>query len=315
MKKRFFVRLICFFLALLAIPVGYFAAVQSLPAMFRGSLMGSVYVKQQLVQDTPGERILVVGGSSVPYSIRCEQVAEAAGMPCIALGATAYLGLEYYLALIDDELHPGDIVILAPEFAMLQNAVSYSTTWMAVENSPSLLAALPVSYWPGMVSSYYTYSRQKLDLLRQKGAPTATAQEQYAAFGFGPWGDIVTERESILESGYDKNNILTLDDSSLSDDVVKAVRRFAKKAQKAGATVVLTWAPFDTLAYTGTAQQLEEFQAQLESRTGLAYVGSLTDCMLPAELFYDSNNHLTSEGAELRTRMLLDDLAESGVLS
>lgn len=315
MKKRFFVLLICFFLALLAIPVGYFAAVQSLPAMFRGSLMGSVYVKQQLVQDTPGERILVVGGSSVPYSIRCEQVAEAAGMPCIALGATAYLGLEYYLALIDDELHPGDIVILAPEFAMLQNAVSYSTTWMAVENSPSLLAALPVSYWPGMVSSYYTYSRQKLDLLRQKGAPTATAQEQYAAFGFGPWGDIVTERESILESGYDKNNILTLDDSSLSDDVVKAVRRFAKKAQKAGATVVLTWAPFDTLAYTGTTQQLEEFQAQLESRTGLAYVGSLTDCMLPAELFYDSNNHLTSEGAELRTRMLLDDLAESGVLS
>lgn len=315
MKKRFFVRLSCFFLALLAIPVGYFAAVQSLPAMFRGSLMGSVYVKRQLVQDTPGERILVVGGSSVPYSIQCEQVAATAGMPCIALGATAYLGLEYYLALIDDELHPGDIVILAPEFAMLQNAVSYSTTWTAVENSPSLLAALPLSYWPGMVSSYYTYSRQKLDLLRQKGAPTANAQEQYAAFGFGPWGDIVTERESILESGYDKNNLLTLDNSSLSDDVVKAVRRFAKKAQKAGATVVLTWAPFDTLAYTGTAQQLEEFQAQLESRTGLPYIGRLADCMLPAELFYDSNNHLTSEGAKLRTRMLLDDLAESGILS
>ena len=36
--------------------------------------------------------------------------------------------------------------------------------------------------------------------------------------------------------------------------------------------------------------------------------------MLPAELFYDSNNHLTTEGAALRTRMLLDDLAESGIL-
>ena len=314
MKKRFFVRLICFFLALLAVPAGYFAAVQSLPAMFQGSLMGSVYVKQQLVQNTPGKRVLVVGGSSVPYSIQCEQVAEEAGMPCIAMGATAYLGLEYYLALIDGELHPGDIVVLAPEFAMLQNAVSYSTTWMAVENSPSLLAALPVSYWPGMVSSYYTYSRQKLDLLRQKGAPAATPQEQYAAFGFGPWGDIVAERESMLESGYDKNNILTLDDSSLSDEVVKAVRRFAKQAQKAGATVVLTWAPFDELAYTGAAQQLEEFQTQLESRTGLPYIGRLADCMLSAELFYDSNNHLTTEGAALRTRMLLDDLAESGIL-
>ena len=312
--KRLILRLVCFFLALLAVPLGYFAWVQSLPAMSRGSLMGSILIKQQLAENTPGARILVVGGSSVPYSIQCEVIQQQTGMPCIAMGATAYLGLEYYLSLLEDHLHQGDLVILAPEIVMLQDQVSYSTTWMAVENDPGLLAAVPLSYWPGMVSGYYTYSRQKLDLYRQKGAPTQSPQEQYEAFGFGPWGDIPGQRESLLESGYDKNNILTLTGDDLAPRVLRAIKDFAKKAQAAGARVVMTWAPFDELAYAGTADQLDALQAQLEQQTGLAYLGSLSESMLPGELFYDSNNHLTSQGAELRTQMLLEDLFAAGLV-
>ena len=312
--KRLILRLVCFFLALLAVPLGYFAWVQSLPAMSRGSLMGSILIKQQLAENTPGARILVVGGSSVPYSIQCEVIQQQTGMPCIAMGATAYLGLEYYLSLLEDHLHQGDLVILAPEIVMLQDQVSYSTTCMAVENDPGLLAAVPLSYWPGMVSGYYTYSRQKLDLYRQKGALTQSPQEQYEAFGFGPWGDIPGQRESLLESGYDKNNILTLTGDDLAPRVRRAIKDFAKKAQTAGARVVMTWAPFDELAYAGTADQLDTLQAQLEQQTGLAYLGSLAESMLPGELFYDSNNHLTSQGAELRTQMLLEDLFAAGLV-
>ena len=119
MIKRFVLRLVCFFLALCAVPAAYFCYVQSLPAMYRGSLMGSVLAKQETLRGTEGARILVVGGSSVPYAIECETVAEQTGMPCIALGATAYLGIEYYLSLLHDELHEGDIVVIAPEFTML----------------------------------------------------------------------------------------------------------------------------------------------------------------------------------------------------
>ena len=126
MIKRFVLRLVCFFLALCAVPAAYFCCVQSLPAMYRGSLMGSVLVKQETLRGTEGARILVVGGSSVPYAIECETVAEQTGMPCIALGATAYLGIEYYLSLLQGELHEGDIVVIAPEFTILENVVHIS---------------------------------------------------------------------------------------------------------------------------------------------------------------------------------------------
>ena len=307
--KRFFLRLVCFFLALAAIPLGYYAYVQSFPAMYRGSLMGSMSVRLNILRATEGARILVVGGSSVPYSIECETVAEATGTPCIAMGATAYLGMEYYLALLDGELHEGDLVILAPEFAMLQNAVSYSTTWMAVENSPELLRKLPLSYWPGMIQTFYGYSRDKLGLYRSAGAPGETPEEEFAGFGFGPWGDVVRERSTLLESGYDRNNLLTIDESSLSENVVRAINAFCRRAEKAGATVLMTWAPFDELAFRGTKEDLAELEARIRGSVDAPYIGTLADCMLPGELFYDSNNHLTSEGARLRTQTLLDDLA------
>lgn len=310
MKKSFFVKLICFFLALLIVPAGYFFAVQSLPAMFRGSLMGSIYVKQQLVEQTPGPRMLVIGGSSVPYSIECETISEQIGMPCIAMGATAYLGMEYYLNLVDDFLQEGDVVVLAPEFAMLENSVSYSTTWMAVENAPKLLKGLPLSYIPGMVSSYHTYAKQKMALWKEKGAPTATPEAEYTAAGFGPWGDITFHREQLLESGYDKNNTLVLTEDSLSPEVVTAINQFAKKAEKAGVTVLLTWAPFDELAYQGSEEEMQHFFETLQEKVHVPYIGNLQDCLMPAELFYDSNNHLTSAGAQLRTQMLLRDLKQ-----
>lgn len=307
MKRSFFIKLTCFFLSLLLLPLGYFFYIQHFPAMFRGSLMGSVEIKLQKLQQTEGNRIILVGGSSVPYAIECETLSAAAGMPCISMGATAYLGIEYYLALIDDELREGDIVLLAPEFSMLQNAVSYSTTWSAVENSTALLKRLPLSYLPHMVTSFYQYARSKMDLYRQKGAPTQTALEQYTNFGFGEWGDITTPRTSVLESGYDKNNLYQVTDSSLSPEVVKAVSAFSKKAQAVGAKVYLTWAPFDRLAYTGTEDELRTFEQTLRQKLPVPYVGTLTDCLLPEELFFDSNNHLTSEGAALRTQMLIED--------
>lgn len=312
--KKFLLRLVCFLAVLILLPAGYFVYVQSLPAMYRGSLMGSVYLKQRLLRETEGARILIVGGSSVPYSIECETVAEAAGMPCIAVGAAAALGMEYYLALIDGELHEGDIVVLAPEFSMLRNVVSYSTTWMAVENTPSLLRELPLSSWPSMISSFYSYSREKLALYRSAGVPVQTPEEQLAEFGFGPWGDIVAERGTILASGYDRSNLLTLDESSLSPEVVRAVNRFCEKAERAGAKVVMTWAPFDALAYTGTTDELDELEARIRAEMKPEYVGRLSDCMMDGTYFYNSNNHLTSEGARLRTEMLVEDLTLAGVL-
>ena len=312
MKKTFFIKLICFMLSLLIIPSAYFFYVQSKPAVFRRSLMGSVNVKLSILQQTEGERIILLGGSSVPYSIQCESVSKAAGKPCISMGATAYLGLEYYYYLIKDEIRAGDIIIIAPEFSMLSNSVNYTTVWTAVENSEQLLTRLPLSYIPPMAKSFYNYSLSKLDLIKN-GRPEKSELEQYYEAGFGPYGDIVTYRETLLESGYDKNNTYSITQSSLSEEAVRATNKFCDFAQKKGCSVYITWAPFDKLAFQSSIRQLAEFEKTLKNEIKAEYVGNMTDCLMDEKYFYDSNNHLTTSGAQLRTEIFISDFLAAGV--
>ncbi|WP_367923866.1 hypothetical protein [uncultured Ruthenibacterium sp.] len=311
--KKFLVKLFAFALCLLLPFVGYFSWIQSKPAAYTGSLMGSVHVKSRLLESTPGARIIVVGGSSVPYSICCETVSEAANMPCINLGATAYLGLEYYTALLEPLVHEGDIIVFAPEFSMFENVVSYTTAWMAVENDLSLIKALPLSYYPDMIQSFYSYSRQKLAMLAQ--GEMQSYKEEYESFGFGPWGDLTFERENILEDKYNTQDCRAVDADTLSPRVINALNHFAKKAQEKGARVCITFAPFNQLAFTGTQEGLLAFENKLTESCGtIPVISSVQDSLMDENLFFNSNNHLNSEGMTIRTEKLIDDLRNAGFI-
>ncbi len=311
--KKFLIKLFAYAFCLLLPFVGYFSWIQAKPAAYAGSLMGSVHMKSRLLASTPGERIIVVGGSSVPYSIRCETVSEAAGMPCINLGATAYLGLEYYTSLLEPYVHEGDIIVFAPEFSMFENVVSYTTAWMAVENDFSLIKALPLSYYPEMVQSFYSYSRQKLAMLAE--SEMQSYEEEYESFGFGPWGDITFERENILQDKYNTEDCRAVDADTLSPRVVSALNRFAKKAQEKGARVCITFAPFNRLAFTGTQEGLDAFQQKLtESCSTIPVISRVQDSLMDEDLFFNSNNHLNDKGMEIRTEKLIDDLRAAGFI-
>ena len=312
--KRFFGKFLAFFLALLLPFAAFLTWVQAKPAMFCGSLMGSAWYKQQLLEQTDGARIIVLGGSSVPYSIVSEQVQAATGRPCINLGATAYLGVGFYFGQLKGNLHEGDIVIVAPEYVMYENTVSHSTVWMAAENHAEVLQHLPLSYWPKMISTYHLYAAQKLHLLRSEGAPTQTREQAYAASGFGPWGDILTQRTNILEHQYNTQDTHTVSAEMLSDTFVKELNRFSAYAQKQGASVYLSYAPFNRLALENGMEGVQALETQLKAVSSVPFLGKLTDGVMDENLFFDTNNHLNSQGAVLRTEALLQDLQAAGAL-
>lgn len=307
--KHFFCKLTALLL-LAALPFAtYFVYVQAQPTTFDGSLMGSVRAKLQVLQSTDGSRVLVAGGSSVPYSVACAPVAEAAGMPCINLGATAYLGLEYYLSMMRGELHAGDIVVLAPEFSMYLNDVSYSTLWMAVENDFNALAKVPLSYWPGMARTFYSYANEKLAKNKLFEKNTKPMFQNYLEYGFSYWGDILTGHpDNILEQGYNTQDTLTMTASSADARILRQMRAFGRYAKRKGARVYITYAPFNRLALHSTLEEIDALQARIEAETGLPFLGKLRDGVMDEALFFNSNNHLNEAGQTSRTQALVDDL-------
>lgn len=307
--KHFWKKFAALLVAALLPFAAYFVWIQRMPAAFGASIMGGIHEKLRLLEETPGPRLLLAGGSSVPYSLLCQPLSEAAGMPCINLGATAYLGMDYYLSMLRGALHEGDIVVIAPEFTMYSGEPSYSVVWMAVENDLAALAQVPLLYWPGMLQSYHIYAADKQDQLRLKGAPTGTVQEQFAQYGYAPWGDLPTgHAANILEQKYNTEDVQFVDETSADASVLRALRRFGAYAERQGATVYLTYAPFNRLALASSPEELDAFQARVERETGLPFLGEMRDGILPEDLFYDSNNHLTEVGQSLRTQGLAEDL-------
>jgi hypothetical protein len=63
--------------------------------------------------DTP--KLVILAGSTGPYSHRCETIEPLIGRPCVNAGIAVGIGLDYLFARWKPELHPGDIVYMPLE--------------------------------------------------------------------------------------------------------------------------------------------------------------------------------------------------------
>lgn len=307
--KKFWLKLVAFALALVLPFAGYFAYVQSYPPLFAGSLVGSIRYKARLAEETGGERILLVGGSSLPYSVECDTVSEAFDMPCINLGATAYLGMELYLEIVRQNLHPGDIVVLAPEFSMYMRFISYSTLWMALENDLHMYRYIPASYYTGLLENFIDYAGLRLSRVEAGMVPEGTPAEQYSEVGgFGPWGDLTFDRVQGWSEGASRGDTINVGPNLLTPEVMDAMNRFYADAQAVGARVYLTWAPFCEQVVGTGEEGVWAFEEALRAQCDIPMISHSIDGIWPRDYFYDSNNHLTREGMRMRTEILVEDL-------
>ena len=81
--KKYFIKLTVYLLLLILPLIGIFAYVQSKPAVFSESLLGTINHKYKLLDEVDSPRIVFVGGSSCPYATNCERISSELGMPCI----------------------------------------------------------------------------------------------------------------------------------------------------------------------------------------------------------------------------------------
>ncbi|MEG0305342.1 MAG: hypothetical protein RR635_06575 [Oscillospiraceae bacterium] len=303
--KKYFLKTTVFILAL-CIPLAmFFFYIQGLPQIYSESIMGTIHYKTELIKSTrQSPRVILVGGSSSPYGTICEEFQKAFNMPCINIGATAYFGIDYYISILNQYTQEGDVVVFAPEhISMRDKNIDYTTLWLGLGNDKQCLELLPISYYPGMAFSFIEYSKYKIEL---KDAP-APIYEHHK--DFGPLGDVTAVRTTLLESGYNKDDIVTLSKDILYSGSINSLNRYYKKAIKKGVNVYFAFAPLDKLAVTSNDEDIASYDAAIKKQLKIPVIGSVQDHIMEGEYFYDTNNHLTSEGAKVNTDMLIKELS------
>ena len=270
-----------------------------------GSLFAS-HDKHQRLSSLQSPKMILVGGSNLPFGIKSRMIEDAMGMPVVDMGLHAGLGLNYILSEVEKDIHKGDWVIVSPEYHHFLSESMF--------NGEDVLAALLfdvnrdcIQYvkpgqWLALFPDICLYSSKKIvNISSQK---VDDFEELFTRDSFDMYGDEVAHYGllSTVHSG---------EEPALKDNVyARAVERlsgFRSFVESQGAQFLLVACPYPEAQYALDEHAIANVMKSVSS-AGLSFLIEPQECLFPDSLMFNSFFHLSGEGAEIRTEQLVHRL-------
>ena len=113
-----------------------------LPAQFDDLYLGELADKYARLCELDDEnKIVIIGGSSVPFGINSAMIEENLGLPAVNFGLYGPLGTTVMMDLTRGHIREGDIVVLAPETDPQTMSMSFNGEgmWECCDSDYSML--------------------------------------------------------------------------------------------------------------------------------------------------------------------------------
>ena len=308
---------ICTVAALLAIILPLLSVVISVmatPPQYSASFVGALNEKYDRLHSVEGEKIVVVGGSSVAFGLDSAALERYTGMPVVNFGLYAALGTKVMLDLSDSAIKKGDIVVIAPELdpQTLSMYFNARTTLEAIDDDYSMMLDIGFDNWFNLFGGMWSFAGDKIERM---GSDTASVADSiYNSDNIDEYGDFCGERaENIMPRWYDKNTPIELTTDMLGDgfdEFCDYLNRYIMKLRLKGARVYFSYCPMNEMALSDntTAETKAELCSYLEEHINCEFISNIDNYILEAGYFYDTNFHLNDAGVQVRTSRLAFDI-------
>lgn len=307
MKRRMIGWMIFFLMVLLALPVLLGISAFLLPKQYGETYLGEFREKRERLQEVQGEKIVVVGGSSVAFGIRSDLMEEELEMPVVNWGLYAPLGSRTMLEACLDEIGEGDVVIFSPE----QNEETLSLTfqpeevWQAMDGDYSLLKIFDEEGLKQLQGAFpgYAVSRLKYAL---RGKPEVSGI--YRKDSFNEYGDIDSDMRSgnRMTDGYDLTQMIDL--SFFPDqEFLDYLNDYSSRVREKGAEFYYRFCPMNEQAVLNE-ELLDDWFLRLDEAAEFTILGDPHRSVMESGWFYDTNFHLNESGAVVNTYYFVRDI-------
>lgn len=280
-----------------------------LPTQYGQTYLGEMPAKQHRLETAEGKRIIIIGGSSVPFSLDSALLEQLLpGWTVVDYGLYAQLGTVTMLDWAKDSIRAGDFVILTPEQdpLALSCQIDGECILQACDGNWGLLTRLNPKRFEQVAAAFPAFAGKKLRYALV-GQPIPT--DIYAQRSFNSYGDIGCEgrEQNILPGLYQENQPISFDPAMLSPDFVEEVKDFAAAVKEKGASLVYHFSPMNAAALAADAD-IDGYYDALSSTLAIPILGNPHRCILESGWFFDSNFHLNEAGSILFTEMLAEDI-------
>lgn len=311
MDKRTVRRIVATALAvILAEQVFFLICGFGLPVQFGDTFMGELKSKYERLKETPGRRIVLVGGSGVAFD--CDSALMDDFFPSyeiVNFGMYAGLGTKAVMDLSENYIHEGDIVILSPE----QSEQTFSDyfngeyMWQAADGAFGMLRDLKSENFEAMLGNFPRFALEKLNYVMKGQKPQTDSI--YQKKSFNTYGDIELDtcRENILPNGYDVNQKVRFTEDVVQLEFMDYMNDWAKRLEKKGAVVWYRYCPVNKLSVEDM-DDLAAYDVFLRQKLDFPVIGNPENSLMDAEWFFDTNFHLNSAGKEVNTVQLIRDI-------
>ena len=201
---------------LLALPVSSSVALFSNSHIYEDTFLGGMKLKRDRLKSIQGKKIVLIGGSSLPFGIKSELIEkELPSYSVVDFGLYAALGSEAMLDLALPYLKEGDIAIISIEQneQALSSYFSPRTMWQAIDNCKDALFDLDEKDRKLMLGDALSFSSEKMPYLTS--STKAEGEGVYVYSSFNEYGDVESEAtaSNIMFEGVDSNQMISFSSS------------------------------------------------------------------------------------------------------
>ena len=285
-----------------------------LPQYYNDSYYAELAAMRQRIRSIKGPRLIVLGNSDVAFGLDgalLESLLSEKGFSYTVcpFGLYGAVGTSAMLSLSEPELREGDLVVIVaePVSKTLSGYFGATAFWKCAESDPSLLLALNADQRRAMLGNAIGFLQTRFAYRQSDTVPKA--QGVYAKASFDDRCDLIYDRPgNTMPLGYDASQPVTLSEVTVSEAFSGQIAAYCRTAERVGANVCLSFSPLNRAALTDPDQILPYYRRICEAFP-CPVISDPNRYLLDSGWFYDSNFHLNSAGAALRTLELARDLA------
>lgn len=297
-----------FALSLFALLVFGMCVVKS---QYLGNYQAAILDKVQRLQSIEEPKIILVGNSSLSFGMDSRLLEEELGMPVVNLGLHGGLGNPFQEDMAKLGLESGDILVVCnSDYTEDDRINDAELLWITLEYHLPLWRLLRLQDYGPMLAAYPKYF-VKAGLQWVKGSPGNVPPENtcYSRSSFDEYGDVYVRYDGTYT--FNENSIK---EPGIDQDSIDRLNRLNAYARSQGAAMALAAYPIAYGEFTPPAAAYIDMENQMRENLDCPVISHFTDYFFPYDLFYDTQLHLTWEGAQLRTKQLAEDLKNSGLI-
>ncbi len=307
--RKLFYKLFIYFLLLSIVLAGMFFLTGKLTANHR---LGTTHLKQKRLASIHGNKMVLLGGSSLHYGMNSELLEKELGMKVVNMGIQGSIGMGYYFSEIMGKLKKGDVVVFLAEPAhfykidkdgeqTLYNLVSKYPQGISHLNSNQLKKTPQHSVVTIQENISYV-----LTLLAMKVKKKKTLLENT-----NEWGDYEGHKgKTAVYSPKPINHSLRMEDIEKNvDRAMSYLQEVEKEIKSRGAYFFIGFAPTAKSAEEPDVFQLIDQKVSDVFPKGK--LGTMSEYVFPDDFFYDTSHHLLYDKRDDRTHLVVKHLVNN----